>query len=163
MKKVIFIFSAVLALTLIGCEADFSKGINKDYKTGISVTNDGLSFDEYYLSVNGERLENNEVKLGEKVYLNFTGVDGFEEVNGAVFPGAAMQVTDRDGNQVLQEVDLFADYNTKGVDVADAENLSVSLIVGDPMVAGETYNWKVKFWDKKEAGEIRADLDIEVK
>lgn len=163
MKRLLFVLVTVLAFSLVGCEMDYSKGINKDFKTGISVSNDGLTFEEYYLSVDGERLDNNKVQVGDKVYLNFAGVDGFAEVDGAVFPGVSMLVTDRDGNQVIQESDLFAEYNAKGVDPADAKDLSVSLMIGEPMIAGETYNWKVKFWDKKETGEIRADLDIEVK
>lgn len=163
MKHYLGIFTLILILGLTGCQYDFSKGVKKDFGTGITVNNDGLSYGDYYLSVNDVKLDNSEVNYGDKVYLVFSGVEGFSEVEGKVFPGAAMQVTDRDGKIVLQEKDLFAAYDQEGVDPVSASDLSVSLLVGDPMIAGESYDWKVKFWDKKSPGEINAELQVKVK
>ena len=163
MKKITLVVVLLSFFSLSGCQMDFSKGVKKDFKTGITVTNDGLSYEDYYLAVGDQRLGTSEVSMGDKVYLNFTGVDGFTEENGKVFPGAAMVVTDRDGKEVLHEDDLFSAYSKDGVDKADAKVMSVSVVVGDPMISGESYNWKVRFWDKKHAGEIRAELDLKVK
>ncbi len=162
MKKYVALFLLLFGLSLSGCQFDWSQGIKKDYSTGITVSNEGLSYDEDYLSVDGERLNNNGVKLGDKVYMVFSGVDGFAEKDGKVFPGAAMQVTDREGKTVLEETDMFAAYDQTGVDVTDAGDLSVSLLVGDPMISGESYDWKVKFWDKLDKGEIKAEVSIDV-
>ncbi len=164
MFKKISIGVAVLSLiALVGCEANFSKGVNKDLLSGLQVTNDGLTYEEAYLTVDDERTTASSFDLGTEVYMNFTGVDYFEEKDGMVFPGAMLVVVDKDGKEIMEQDDLFAQYSESGVTAEMAKAMFVSLIIGNPMESGESYSWYSKVWDKVGEGKIEGTLDFEVK
>jgi hypothetical protein len=159
MKKANLILSAFLAFVLASC----SVGVNKDLLSGLKMANNTLTYTEAGLQVNDQKVTTNEFDLSTKVKLVVEGVTGFTMQDSLVYPGASMQVIDKDGKAVLDYPDLFAQYDSTGVFVTDAEYLSMSLTIGDPMVAGETYHWKMKFWDKKGSGDITAEMDVKVK
>ncbi|MBU0648197.1 hypothetical protein KJ855_03375 [Patescibacteria group bacterium] len=162
LKKISMGVLVLLVVTLVGCEANFSKGVNKDLLSGLKVDNDGLAYDEVYLTVDDERTSENMFDIGTEVYMNFTGVDYFEEVDGKVFPGAMMVVADKNGKEILEEDDMFAMYDEDGVLPEQASEMFVSLLIGDPMVEGEQYTWYSKIWDKVGDGTIEATMDIGV-
>jgi hypothetical protein len=74
-----------------------------------------------------------------------------------------MTLTDKSGKVVMDEKDLFADPKFDAISLEDSKSLSLSLMVGDPMVVGGTYTWAVRFWDKGGKGEIKATAEIKVK
>lgn len=154
---------AFLLLAVTGCEYNFSKGVDKDLLSGLQVNNDGLSYEEVYLSVDEEVTNENVFDFGKEVYMNFTGIEYFEEDdNGMVYPGAMMVVADKSGKELMEEDDLFAQYDETGVETSLAKDLFVSLMIGTPLEEGEQYTWYVKIWDKLGGGEIEATMDIGV-
>jgi hypothetical protein len=151
----------LFALALAACSV--SIGSHKDLATGLTVSYSGLTVDESYLTVDKKKLSSNEVSLGSIVYLVLTGVGNFTETAGKVYPGASMNVTGSSGQVVIDEKDLFARYDTTGVESTGAGNLSLNLTVAKPMSIGETYVWKARVWDKKGKGEINAEMKVKVK
>ncbi|MFA4930596.1 MAG: hypothetical protein WC570_01880 [Patescibacteria group bacterium] len=161
-KKAALGLTVFLLLVLVGCEWNFGKGVQKDLLSGLQVTNDGLVYESAYLTVNDQETTENVFDLGTEVFMNFDGVDYFEEVDGKVFPGAAMVVYDADGQELFSEDDLFAQYSESGVTPEEASAMFVSLLIGDPLVSGEQYTWKARIWDKVGGGHIDAELGLGV-
>jgi len=159
MRKVYVILSVVAAFMLTCC----SVGVNKDFITGLKMGNNVLTYSEAYLQVDDQKVTTNEFDMGIKVKLAVDSVSGFEMLDSMVYPGASMQVIDKEGKAILDYPDLFAQYDSAGVYVLDAQYLSMSLTIGDPMKSGESYRWKMKFWDKKGTGEVTAEMDIKIK
>ena len=86
----------------------------------------------------------------------------YELKDGKAFPGLMLSLTDKAGNAILDEADLFA--NGEGYSATDASILRGSLTVGEPMKSGETYHLKTRIWDKTKPGnELTAEVDIVVK
>jgi hypothetical protein len=79
------------------------------------------------------------------------------------YVGASMIVSDENGNELLNESDLFAHYEDEGLTPQDAGVLSLSLSTGSPMEAGKTYNWTMRIWDKRGKGEITATVTVKLK
>ncbi len=134
-----------------------------DSPTGLKVANTGLDIEESYLAVGQERLKNNEVDMGTRVFLYLRGVGGFSPKEGRVYPGASMTVTGPDGETVIDEKDLYAQFDGSGVSVEDAKSLSLSLLTGSPMAGGKTYVWKARIWDKLGKGQITSEVKIKIK
>ena len=73
--KTIGLFVAICCIT-IAC----NKGIKKDFITGLSVTNNGLTFsDAMLVTPENTKATNNEVALGTKIGLGLEGVENFTE------------------------------------------------------------------------------------
>lgn len=153
------ILFALTALLLNSCEFKY----NMNGLTGLETKASGLSYEDCYLSVNDQRLNNNEVPLGETVICVFSGVNGFVQEDNMCYVGASMIVSDENGNELLNESDLFAQYEDEGLSPQDAGVLSLSLSTGNPMEAGKTYNWKMRIWDKRGKGEITANVAVKLK
>ncbi len=147
----------------LACNGQFSKGIKKDLKTGLSLSYDGFTVEESVLiDADGNPLNTNQVKMNEPIRIRVNGIDGFKAVNGRVFPGASILVTDRSARQtILDEPDLFTGYNAEGCSPEDAGTVTLTVTVGDPIVPDSIYIWKSSIWDKK--GQARISIELEFK
>ena len=65
----------LLFISLISC--DFGKSVSMDLLTGLSTIGDGLTCDDVYISDGENKLNRNSFKYGEKFYLNFENIKGF--------------------------------------------------------------------------------------
>lgn len=155
-------FSIVLFLTgsLMACS--FSAGTKTDLKTGLQYSYYGLSLDEvYFVGPESTPLTNNKVVYGSEVALVAQGIGNFQEENNLVFPGLSLAVTGDDGTLVLSEPDLLAE--SEGFSPEDASIIRGSLLIGEPMKAGNTYKMKVVIWDKKKPqNKIESEVPIQV-
>ena len=152
----------IVVSTLTWCSCEFSSGVKKDFKTGLSVSNDGFSIDGTYL-VGSDNIpkDDNEVPMNSTVAIVLEGIGNYELKDGKAFPGLMLTVTDAKGNAVLDEPDLFS--SNDGYSPTDASILRGTITVGNPMRSGETYHVKMRVWDKnKFENEIVAEVDIAV-
>lgn len=136
-------------LVLSSC--NFSKGVKKDLATGLSASYNGFSIDDIYLVSGDQKLGSNTIPLGTKIAIVASGVENFTEKDGKVFPGCSILLTDKSGKEILKLPDAFADM-VNGTNAADAKALQATLTTGNPMVAGETYHMKARFYDKNKKG-----------
>ena len=132
-------------------------------KTGLSTTYNGFALDDIYLAdEKGNRLSNNQILLGSKMVVVATGVDYFTEKDGKVYPGCTILLTDKAGTEILNLPNAFA--KLEGTSAAEAKILEATLNTGDPMVAGETYNLSVRFFDSnKKENEIATKVSLLMK
>jgi hypothetical protein len=165
LKQTYLLFSA-LSLTLIFPGCDSRKSINKalttgkDITTGVIVKPEGLSCDDVWLSVNEERTDRITFIYGETFYLNFNNVEGFNKVDGTVFPGMLLKVTDEKGDTIIQTDDIYAD-SVNGI------NLSPLLIktnfnVVKPVYSNHKYTLFIKIWDKLGEGTFITETPFNV-
>ena len=107
-------------------------------------------------------MTSNEVELDTQVAIVIQGLTNYKMKDDTAFPGLMLQVTDKNGTRVLSEEDLFA--GGEGYSAADAAILRGTITVGEPMKSGETYNLKLRAWDKnKPENELTAEVDLVVK
>jgi len=160
MKKFLSIVLIVVIVALINaCSYQF----NKDGLTGLETNASILSYEDCGLFINQERINTNEVGVGQEVECVFLGVSGFKQEDGMCYIGASMILTDKNNNEVFNEADLFAHYDDEGLSPEDASNLTLKLITGSPMVAGENYIWSMRIWDKRSEGEITSKVTVKLK
>ncbi|MCK6618529.1 MAG: hypothetical protein L6Q51_12885 [Cyclobacteriaceae bacterium] len=141
----------------------FSAGTKKDLATGLSYSYNGFTVSEVYF-VDAENIPKgtNEVDLNSEVALVVQGIENYTLVDEKAYPGMSLYVTDKNGNQVIAERDMFE--SNIGYSAEDASVLQGTITVGEPMVSGETYHVEMKIWDKnKPDNTISVGVDLRVK
>jgi len=163
-QKMNWILLAATCFTLHSCSGGFSKGVKKDLTTGLSASYNGFALEDIYLTDAKEtKLSDNKISLGTPLAIVATGVENFVEREGKVFPGCTIVLTDKAGKEVINLPDAFAEM-TAGTTLAESNVLQASLNTGSPMVVGETYHLKVRFFDKnKKESEIVSNVDLLMK
>lgn len=127
------------------------------------VDADGLDFDKWTLYVDDVEIDRDyQVPDGAEIKMVFEGVTGYDVIDGMVFPGAYMTVSDLDGNTLLKEEDLFEAYTETGTTEEDGEYVTVYLTTGSPLEIGETYDWYIYVWDKESDGFIDAFVTFDL-
>lgn len=158
-----FTYIFILALLVLVGACKFSTGIKKDLSTGLTSVNKGLSVEDIYLTVDGNKLSSNVIALGKEVVLIADGVDYYQVKDGKVYPGCRIILTDKAGKEILNLPDAFAEQTT-GLEKDKAAVLRATLTTGSPMQVGETYHLNVRFFDKnKKENEIVSDVDLVMK
>jgi len=163
MRKLITPALATVSICLIAWSCNFSKGIKTDLVTGITTSYNGFAIEQISV-VDGDdnQLSKSEVALDSKFSIVYEGIENYTLKDGKAFPGLSLHVTDAAGNDILNEVDLFAS-SVDGYSPTDASVLRGSVTVGDPMKAGETYHCKMRVFDKQNPeSEIVSELDFTV-
>jgi hypothetical protein len=151
-----------ILITLLFNACNFSKGIKKDISTGLTTSYNGFAVEDVYLTVDGNKLNNNKVTLRKEINIVANGIENYAEKDGKVFPGCSILLTDKAGKEILNLADAFADMKN-GVEVNKANVLNATLNTGSPMIVGETYHLKTRFFDKeKKESEIVSDIDIDM-
>ncbi len=152
-------------MLLIGCVllAACSKGIKKDLTTGLTTSYNGFAVEEILLVDSADQtLTSTQVPLDSRFSIVMQGIANYELKYAKAFPGLSMQVTDKQGNAIINEADLFG--ASEGYSEQDASVLRATVTVGSPMQSGETYHCKVRVFDKNKAeSEIVCEMDFSVK
>ena len=66
-------------------------------------------------------------------------------------------------NNILFHVpDYFKKYELNGVNKSDAESIKLNLIIGKPLLPGNTFRYLFRIWDKKSDKELKGNLLLEV-
>ena len=160
MRILKYFLPALICSIITSCSAGFSKGVKKDLGTGLTASYNGFTLNDIYVVMDGKKASSNKIPMGKKIYVEAAGVDFYEVVDGKVFPGCSIILTDKAGKELINLPDAFADMN-EGLDAKDASMLDASLNTGEPMQVGETYTLKVRFYDKKKKeNEIVAQVEL---
>jgi hypothetical protein len=158
MKKNNMLIAAIAITLFTSC--NFSKGVKKDLTTGLSTSYNGFAIEDIYLTVDDNKLSSNKIAMGKVVNIIADGVDNYTIKDGKVFPGCTIILTDKAGKEILKVEDAFADMSA-GIDQAKASLLTATLNTGNPMIVGETYHLKTRFFDKQnKESEILSNVDI---
>lgn len=106
-------------------------------------------------------LPGNIVKLNSNVAILLVNTEGFTGKDGFIFPGCKLTVTDKSGNKIMYNDDIYADLGNCPVD--EASQLSATITYANPIVANETYTVDLHLFDKADPSkEFFASMDIKV-
>ncbi|SEW35800.1 hypothetical protein SAMN05428988_4394 [Chitinophaga sp. YR573] len=160
MKKQHIITLILSCVIFAGC--NYSKGVNKDFRTGLFYSYNGFRVrDVLLIDPDNKRMTDNKVQLNSQIAIVALDISNYGLKDGKVFPGMMLLVTDKKGTPVLNAADLFD--GDLGHLPADASELRGDITIAQPMVAGETYHVKVRIWDKvKTDNELTAEADLVV-
>jgi hypothetical protein len=131
----------------------------------IRLETNKISFSEIYI-FSKERdavVTDNKIKFNENIYIIFEGCSGLKEIEGQVFPGLGIMISDQDGKKVLDYQDLFADSNDSGFGASNVKTRISSHITIPPMELKNPLHCNLTVWDKKSdsSGKISTDLTID--
>jgi len=162
-KKITVLISKVLSYMMLPAlvySCNFAQSVNKDLVTGMVTRGNGLSCNEVYLASEREVLKRNTFTYGEAFKVHFDGIDGFNRTGQSAFPGMQLVVVSQQGDTVMFQRDLYADF-TEGVAFSPLE-LYAEVTVADPIHSKDEYTLYVNIWDKKGNGTFKANLDFTV-
>lgn len=147
-------FLFLIAILLTGCDFLQEKKTFEVKSNGLTVVND-------YLMTGNIKSTETDFVLGSEVQYFLEGVSGFSIKDGKVLFGASMIIADAEGKEVLKYDDLFSE-NTEGYSTEDANKLNFTLAVGNPMVVGGNYFWRLRIWDKRGKNSLLAEMPFTV-
>jgi len=155
MKTLNILLVSIAVLLMMSCN-------KKEVKKGLEVKNNGLTFTEAYLTLDGNKTTASEFSMNAEIKYAVKGIQGYIEKDSLVYLGASLTVVDMDGKEVLNYPDLFSEYDATGVSPDQAKDVTLFLTIGSPMLTGEDYIWKTRIWDKNGKGEITSETVITV-
>ena len=142
---------------LISCSG-MAVSIKKDLNTGLVTTGKGMTTSSAKIIMNDEVLNHTDIPLGESFFIVNEGVTGLTVKDGKVSVGCSLVITDKKGEVLLSEPDLF-----KGNDLFDKDKagyLRCIVNTGKPMEWEEKYNVSVVFTDKFGTGSVENKVAI---
>jgi hypothetical protein len=125
----------------------------------IKLSGEQVTAREIYLfsQQRGQTIIDGRAAFNEDIYLLFEGLEGFSVDAGQVLLGLSMVVKDADGNEILDEADLFGDSGLKYMDVHS--QVAPNFILTGSEVANPV-SCVIRIWDKRSSAWISAYTEI---
>jgi len=152
--KIKIVLISIVALLFTSCET------KKNLITSLSTKGNGLNCKTIYLTSDDEKVNRNTFIYGNEFDVNFDNIDGFTKEKNSAFPGLELIVTNKKGDTIMYNKDLYAKA-VKGFDMSPLL-LKTSITVANPMMSNNTYTMYVNIWDKKGAGTYSAEMDFDI-
>jgi len=125
---------------------------------GIKVKQAFLLFDD-----SGKLVpEGNKIEVNQQVNLRLI-IEGWKPVNGKVFLGSAEKITTDEGDVILDEKDLFADYIETGFDAKDAKVITLSATITSIEELFKYFLVTFKVWDRKSSAYVTGSYRLYLK
>ncbi|SOE20699.1 hypothetical protein SAMN06298216_1184 [Spirosomataceae bacterium TFI 002] len=155
LKALVF---AIFLTPFISCTNEL-----KDEKRGLHVTYNGLEPKAIELFADQVPKESKTISFGQELTVHFKGIDDFSTTGEKkVLFGGEVSVIDSANNVLFHVPDYFKKYDLNGVDQKDAETIKLNLIIGKPLLPGNTFRYLFRIWDKKSDKELKGNLEFEV-
>ncbi len=156
--KTVSVALIAIILLLSSCKTPVTAGIKKDFNTGLVSSYTGMEPEKVFLVMNNEVLNHTDIPLGESFLLVNDNISGLQVKNGKVTLGCSLTITDKSGQVLLSEKDLFAGHDQ--FEEKDARMLKCTINTGAPMKWEEKYDVSVVFWDKNDKSKIENSFTI---
>ena len=144
-------------------KADASSSSGGNIRNGIKVKSQGLKVDQAFLLFDDGKLvpADNKVDVGQNVRLRLL-LSGWKPVNGKVAIGASEKIATDEGQVILDEADLFANY-TDGVDPKDAGVVTLSAVITRIDKLFKYFEISFKVWDKNSSDNVTGSYRLYLK
>jgi hypothetical protein len=158
--KALTVATLILIIILSACNGQpmLSKGVKKDFNTGLVANYTNMEPENVLLVMNDEVIHHTDIPLGESFLLVNDKIKGMKVKEGKVSVGCSLKITDKKGNILLSEKDLFEGHDV--FNEKDASYLKCTVSTGKPMQWEEKYDVAVVFWDKYGNGKIENKVSI---
>lgn len=157
MKRLTLLLSAIYLLN--ACNGSIS--VKEDLSNGMSISGVNLTCEDVQPYIGESISKSSTYQYGTPISIKFSDIMGFESVNGRVFPGMKITVTNSAGESVFSMKDMYAEEKNGFPESADLD-LTANLTLANPIFSGEEYVITVMIWDKKADGKFTAKYPISV-
>jgi hypothetical protein len=171
MRRITFLLLSAVAIAACNnanqtsdkAEGSASSSNNSNIRNGISVKSQGLKVEQAFLLFEDGKLvpAGNKVEVGQKVIMKLI-LNGWKPVNGKVAIGASEKITTDDGQTVLDEDDLFANY-TDGIDAKAASGITLSAVITGVDKLYKYFEVSFKVWDKNSSDNVTGSYRLHLK
>ncbi len=149
----------VLAVLYLFNSCNRSISYEENMSNGLKTSGVNLTCEDVDVYLDDAVSESNTYIYGSAISIKFSGVMGFQSVNGRVFPEMKILITDASGKKVYAIDDLYADEKN-GFEESTTLNLIADVVLANPLVSGEKYQVKVSIRDKKGDGKFTAEYPL---
>jgi len=148
-----------------GVEVKVSTSSNQKIRNNIVIEEHGLKVEQAFLLFDDNSLvsEANETNINKKIKCRLILSGGWKEKDGKVFPGASEIIETNTGKLVLDEKDLFAEYDSTGVAAEDASYITLSANITKIDKLYDYFVVKFKVWDKVGSGYVDGSFKFTIK
>jgi hypothetical protein len=152
----------IIALAaVIAASCQFNKSVSANPVIGLTTTGDGLSCSGVTLTNSEGNMNRNEFIYGEKLEIHFNDMEGFTLKGREAFPGMALTIVTKEGDTVLHNKDVYADYPDK-IELSPLA-LTAFFTAANPLRSNRSYRLSIHIWDKKGKGTFDASLNFSVR
>jgi len=146
--KLKHIYAAIIICICFSCETGSSQ--NNESVTDLTIDNKGLSCDNITMENHTGLINKSEFSYGEKITLFYNDMTGFALQDSLAYPNMDIFVTDKKGDTILAQKDLFKDIN-EGYTEKEL-NLRSNLTLANPMKPGNSYQMHINIIDRHSDG-----------
>lgn len=158
LKTLLFLLLAAITI-LYGC----NQAGHQNGKANLLVENSGLRVEDVHAELNRQRLTAAEVPADAVLSLVIKDIKGLKMINGKFRLGAEITVTDQNQQVIVHYPDIFASYDSTGLDPSEAGTLTIPISTGAPLLPGGRYRWKCRLWDKYGQGVMTTEEVIHIR
>jgi hypothetical protein len=152
----------IIALAaVIAASCQVNKSVSANPLIGLTTKGDGLSCPGVSLTNNEGNVNRNEFIYGEKIEIHFNDIEGFTLKGTEAFPGMSLTIVTTEGDTVLHNKDMYADYPDK-IDMSPLV-LTAYFTAANPLHSKRSYRLFIHIWDKKGKGTFDAALNFSIK
>jgi hypothetical protein len=144
----------IITVLISGCQ--FSKSVKKDLVSGLTISGNGLSCDDVYLSLNGKKSEKNTFIYGQEICVVYNDIKGFRTEGSKTFPDMNITIITPSGDTVFHRKDLYSEH-PEGLSYSPLQ-LKGSVTLASPIHSGSEYLLKIDIRDKKGSGAMTSEL-----
>ncbi len=125
----------------------------------LTVESTNMIYDEIYLfsETSGNAITDNNVKVGDKVYMICEGIDKFYEEDGRAYLGISINAKDSKGNTILDTGNLLQDI---AYDATELKKRVTASVVFTPGGINNPIHCEFLFWDKKSESKIKVSTEL---
>ncbi len=139
------------------------------------VPGPGLVYQENGLTSDGPTLMNskdsykvlskNELNAGDTLRVYFTGLSGLIQKDSMVWIDASMRLTNETGDKIMEETDMYKDYDQTGIpSSAVADGIVLKMYFNSKLKSGKKYSATFNVADKKDKNKsLSAKYDFTIK
>ncbi|WP_405269303.1 hypothetical protein [Cellulophaga sp. Ld12] len=154
-KKTLFVCGIFATLT----SCNFNKSVRKDFVTGITTKGDGLSAEKVYVTINDEKVSDNEFFYGQNIYTIFENMSGFMVENNRYHPQMEVVLISKAGDTIMHEANLFQQNPGFG---AEMKTLQGNMLLARPIYSSADYTLHYKISDEHGEGVFNSTLQFDL-
>ena len=112
-----------------------------------------------YSRERGEAVTDNRIRINEVINVVFTGLEGFAEEEGRIYPELSMRIEDAGGEVAVEESEMFGNQYMDPADLFS--HFSPNFYITDPSLENPL-TISLELWDTKGEGRLSVNTRVDV-
>lgn len=150
-----FLTALICAITIISCSFKRSH-----IPASSKLTENGLTPERVFIQINEDTVNRNEFYYGEKVYFEFSNLDGFQWLDELIYPGMSLLIKQGD-DTLFHRADIFPELD-KGTDLQGIDLVAYVRMIFSYR-QNENFLLSIRLWDKKGTADCHFEMPFKIK